>query len=67
MIPVYTSLPSVTHREGALGWISVSLVPLKTSSLTPSLLLLPEDFHVGWDEAETGGKLKDIGQAEASG
>lgn len=47
---------------------SVSSGPLdEATSLIPSLLLLVEDFHAGCDEAEAGGKLKDIDWAEASG
>lgn len=48
--------------------ISVSSGPLdEATSLTPSLLLLLEDLHAGCNEAEAGGKLKDIDWAEASG
>lgn len=47
--------------------INISSGPLEEAiSLTPSLLLLLEDFHTG-DEAEAGSKLKDIGWEEARG
>lgn len=61
-------LPSGACRAGTLGLVSVFSGPLDEAiSLTPSLLLLLEDFHAGCDEAEAGGQLKDIAWTEASG